>query len=117
MTSQQFVKILKGTTLKMLIMWDYPSDPSISLDTVDFYVEYYTSNIKQKVTLNKEDLVREEVQSEAGTVVNWYAYIQTDNLASGKLMMRLHASITDPDAPGEIKIEYTECTTNVELYG
>lgn len=113
----QNVKILKGTTLKMLIAWEYPSDPGITLDTVDFYVEYFT-NIKQKVTLTKEQLVREEVVPEEGEpYVTWYAYVQTDNLAVGTLLMRLHASIPDGDAPDGIKFEYTECTTNVQIYG
>ena len=117
MAITQQIKILKGTTLKMQIFWDYPSDPAISLDTVDFYVEYYT-NLKQKVTLRKSDLVREEVVPETGDpFVNWYAYVQTTDLPTGNLMMRLHASIPDGDAPDGIKVEYTECSTNVVLYG
>lgn len=117
MAIQQTVKILKGTTLKMQVFWEYPSDPGITLDTVDFYVEYFT-NIKQKVTLQKDDLVREEVTPEVGDpYVCWYAYVQTDTLSTGSLMMRLHASIPDGDAPDGIKVEYTECTTNVQIYG
>lgn len=117
MATIQTVKILKGSTPKMQVFWDYPSDPGITLDTVDFYVEYYT-NIKQKVTLQKEDLVREEVAPEEGApFVNWYAYVRTADLAPGTLMMRLHASIPDEDAPDGIKVEYTECSTNVQIYG
>lgn len=105
------VQVLKGTTIKMQILWDYPADPAVSLDSVDFYVEYFTSP-RHKITLQSSELVREEGESD----VRWYAYVQSSLLSAGRLMMRLHASIPDIDAPEGVKVEYTECTTNVVIY-
>lgn len=110
------VKILIPSTLKMMILWDYPSNPSITLDTIDFHVEYFTSK-DTKVVLQKSELLREEVTPESGSpYVNWYAYVVTSKLSSGELLMRLCAHIPDINAPGGIRIEYTECSTNVILY-
>lgn len=111
------IRLLRPSTAKMLIVWDYPSDPSITLDTVDFHVEYYTTNIRQKVTIKKEELIREEVTPEEGpSIVNWYAYVKTGLVSAGDLKIRLWAEIPDADAPDGVKVEYTECPTNVTTY-
>ena len=94
--------------LKMAINFSYPADSSITLDNIDFFVEFYTNSSK-KVKLQKEELVYEELDG----IVNCYALVDTNLTGSGRLKMRLMAYIPDTDSPDGIRPEYEEVETNV----
>ena len=105
-------KTLVGTELKMVVNFLYPSDSDITLDTIDFYVEFFCKP-RQRLVLQKEDLVREEEEIEGLTVVTWYAMVDTNIVGPGQLKMRLMAYIPDAAASEEIREEYAEIDTNV----
>lgn len=105
-------KTLVGTELKMVVNFRYPSDPTITLDTIDFYVEFFCKP-RQKLVLQKEDLIREEEEIDGLTVVTWYAMVDTNVVGPGQLNMRLMAYIPDDDASDGVREEYAEIDTNV----
>lgn len=103
---------IKDTLLKMSVEFRYPSDPSITLDDIDFYVEFFCSACRM-VTIKKEDLTREEDFVDDVPVVNWYAFVDTSKTGPGRLKMRMHAEIPDASAPDQVRVEYKEIDTNV----
>lgn len=105
-------KTLVGTELKMVVNFQYPSDSDTTLDTIDFYVEYFCKP-QQKLMLQKADLIREEEEIEGLTVVTWYAMVDTSVVGPGQLKMRLMAYIPDAAASDGIREEYAEIDTNV----
>lgn len=104
-------KTLTNTVLKMSIGFEYPTDVSVTLDTIDFFVEYFCNSSK-RVTLQKDELHREELNG----IVTFYAYVDTAITGKGNLKMRLCADIPDVDAPGGIRKEYVEVDTDVVIY-
>lgn len=103
-------KIIKGTVLKMLINFEYPSNPAVTLDAIDFRVEYFT-NPQRRVVLEKGDLFREEEEG----AVNYYAYVDTGVTGAGFLAMRFFGQIPDGHAPSGMRTEYVEYQTNVRI--
>lgn len=106
---------LVGNVLKVQLFWEYPSDPAVSLDTIDFSVEYYT-NPRSKVTVSKEGCDREEEVVDGRTVVNYYVYVDSNVTKAGDLMMRCMAYVPDLKAPNGIKPDYKEYDTLVTFY-
>lgn len=104
------IKVINGTTLKILLNWSYPASPSLTLDDVDFTVECRSKN---KVTFNKSDLYRES--SSQG--VNFYVYLDSSLVGNGNLWIRVRAEVPDSNAPQHRKIEISEADTNVIIYG
>ena len=102
------VKTLQGTVLKLALNFSFPASESVTLDTIDFYTEWYCDK-GRVLRLDKGALVR--VLEEDVPV--WYAFIDTGVVGKGYLRMRLHASIPDDDAPNGIRTEYAEIDTGI----
>jgi hypothetical protein len=99
-------KMLKGTVLKMAVNFSYPSDPSVTLENIEWYTEWYTTGRKVKIT--KEEHILED-----GV---YYAVVDTAKTGEGTLKMRLWAEIPDPDVEGGFRVEYGEYTTKETIY-
>ena len=105
-------KTLVGTKLKMVVNFCYPTDPAITLDTINFYVEFFCS-LNKKLVLQKDDLIRHEETVGEITTVTWYAMVDTTVVGSGRLKMRLMAYIPDDDSSEGVRKEYAEVETGV----
>lgn len=105
------VRPVKGDMLKLAIGFDYPSDKSITLDDIDFFVEYFCDATK-KVTLQKEDLYVDSTEIPS----QYYAYVDTNITGRGKLKMRMNAQLPDAGAPQGIRTEYVEVETDINIY-
>lgn len=104
-------KTLKGTVLKMAVDFTYSGDANLTLDDINFYTEWYTQS--RKATVTKEEHVREEDPLTGD--VTYYAYVDTSITGAGVLKGRLWADIPDLDAPGAVRPEYVEVTTNIVI--
>lgn len=102
------VRILKGTVVKMLLNWSYEGQ-SLTLDDVDFHVEYFT-NANARMRVGKQFLTKDDIDG------NWYLYVDTNAIGNGTLKVRVYASIPDADAPNGIRQDNVECTTNVTVF-
>lgn len=95
----QSIPIISGSTVKVQLFWAYPSNPAITLDSINNVSFYVYCNGSLKMTIAKSGLVREEVETATETIVNWYAYIDTTGMC-GNLLFRIKTEIPDADAPG-----------------
>lgn len=105
---------LRGTELAMKVDFSYPADSSITLDSIDWYTEWYagtTYNPRKALKLTKGQCHRHV----DGDGVIWMALVDTTTLVPGKLYMRLMAYIPDPDASEGVREEYAETVTEVTL--
>lgn len=100
-------KIVKGTVVKMAVLFDYPSDPRITLDTIeDWHTDWFCSGKHFKV---RKD---EHLQDENG---DWFALVNTGVTGDGILKMRLWANIPDKDSPTGYRPEGAEIETDVVI--
>lgn len=108
---------LRGTELAMQLSFSYPADPSITLDSIDWYTEWYcgTYNARKAVKLTKGQCHRHVSTVDNAEVVTWMALVDTTTLVPGKLFMRLMAYIPDDDASEGVREEYAEIATTVIL--
>lgn len=108
---------LRGTELAMLISFSYPADPTITLDSIDWYTEWYAGdyNPRKAVRLTKGQCHRHVETVEGVETVTWYALVDTSALIPGRLMMRLMAYIPDEDASEGVREEYAEIMTSETL--
>lgn len=98
----------------MAVNFTYPSDTTITLDDIDFYVEFYcTPNKVQKIP--KSALIREVTEADGVETIQYYALVNTSVIGVGIVKMRMWAWIPDIDAPNETRPEYAEITTNVVI--
>ena len=100
------IKIIRGNTIKVKIVWSYPSEPTLSLDDINFSVEFMAQG---RIRIKKESLSHDED--------DWYAYVDSSELGNGNVILRLRAEIPDTEAPEGIKIDISECDTNITIYG
>lgn len=109
--------ILPGTTLKILINLECKSDPTVTLDTIEWSTEWFTGiyNEKTALKIEKNACVRVEDTVDGVTTVKYFAYVDTADMKAGKVSMRFLAKITDPDATDGVRKEYSEVTTDVVL--
>ena len=108
----------KGSELKMLIGFEYIGE-NLTLDTIDFDVEYYCRGdefMSQKFIKRGAD--KGGLFTESGQGGNeWYAPVDTTQLGTGDLMMKLTAYI--PAQAGQIfgndnkRTEIAICQTDV----
>lgn len=96
---EKAIGYLLGDVVKVAIEWNWDSDPAVTLDTIDFHVEYYCNDFK-KVVLQKNDLIRKEETVDGNTVVSWFFYADTLLTGPGPLRVKVYARIPDADAPG-----------------
>lgn len=108
---------LKGTELEMLITFSYPADPSVTLDTIDWYTEWYcgTYNKKKAVKIEKGECHRHVSVVDDEEVVTWSAFVDTALLTPGILSMRLMAYIPNEEASGGVREEYAEIMTSERI--
>lgn len=108
---------LRGTELAMQVIFSYPADPAITLDSIDWYTEWYCGdyNPKKALRLTKGQCHRHVQTDEGVETVIWMALVDTTGFYPGKLCMRLMAYIPDPDASEGVREEYAETTTEVTL--
>lgn len=100
------MKQLKGTVLKMAINFSYPADETVTLDTINWYTEWYTSGRKVRIT-------KAQCLYEDGV---YYAIVDTAQTGAGTLKMRLWAEIPDADLELGYRAEYGEYTTKEIIY-
>lgn len=100
----------RGSIEKMLLNFEYPTDESVTLDSIDFEVTFYTNKFS-KVKIKKENCLREEIDGE----VNYYAYLFTERLNEGLVKARLTAFVPDADSPEGIRAMMREGATNIIL--
>lgn len=111
-------KLLRGTELKMLINFSYPADNEVTLDTIDWYTEWYVGTYSNKtaVRLEKKDCKRVEEEADGSTTVAYYAYVDTTSMRAGAVIMRFMAYIPNGDASESKREEYIQYATDVILY-
>lgn len=109
-----------GTELKMLIGFRYPSNLNLTLDDIDFDVEFYCqegmSHKFSKEGSNIGKLIK-ELNTSTGHY-DWYAPVETTKTGAGQLMMKLTAYLPtgDPNAiygDDTKRTEVAVCATNV----
>ena len=100
----------RGGVEKMLLNFEYPTDESVTLDSIDFEVIFYTNKFS-KVKIKKEKCLREERNG----AVNYYAWLFTGELNEGLVKTRLTAFVPDADFPEGIRAMMREGATNLIL--
>lgn len=108
---------LRGTELAMQVSFSYPADPTVTLDSIDWYTEWFCGDYSPKrlVKLTKEQCHRHVETAEGVETVVWMAYVDTTTLNPGRLIMRLMAYIPNEDASEGVREEYAEVATTVTL--
>lgn len=96
-------KLLRGTELKMPINFRYNADPSITLDIIDWYSEWYTTG--KKIKIPKADHIYQD-----GV---YLAVVDTAKIPAGVLKMRLWLEIPDPALDDGYRSEYYEYKTGI----
>lgn len=84
-----------GSTLKILVDWSYPADPTKTMDNVDFVCKFQG---QKSVTFTKSDMYRDDDG-------NWFAYLRTEDLGIGCFYLEVTATIPDANAPDGVKID------------
>lgn len=107
---------VKGSVAKMAVNFRYPDDASLTLDDIDFYVEYYFIP-SSRLHFPKEAVYREETTVEETTTVEWFAYVDTGAIkGSGDLIMELTAFIPDSNLPSHTRKETARYNTSEKFY-
>lgn len=84
-----------GSTLRILVDWSYPADPTKTMDNVDFVCKFQGRNV---VIIPKSEMYRDDEG-------NWFAYVQTEDLGVGCFYLEVTATIPDANAPDGVKID------------
>ena len=84
-----------GSTLRVLVDWSYPADPTKTMDNVDFVCKFQG---RKSVTIPKSEMYRDSDG-------NWYAYVQTQDLGVGCFFLEVTAYIPDANAPDGVKVD------------
>lgn len=84
-----------GSTLRVLVDWSYPADPTKTMDNVDFVCKFQGRN---SVTIPKSEMHRDDEG-------NWFAYVKTQDLGVGCFYLEVTATIPDANAPQGVKID------------
>lgn len=103
------IRRLLGDTIKFKIDWEYPSDQTVTLDGIDFWVGFKAS---KSVTFAKEDLYYDEVGEDPG----WYCYLDTNLVGTGSLSVRIRAHVPDIRCEQGYKVDQAEADTLVYIY-
>lgn len=98
-------KILKGTVLKMAITFSYHGDKDLSLEDINFFTEWYCSSKKMKI--EKADHIFEDGAC--------FAFVDTAQIGTGQLKMRLWADVPDYDTESGVRAEYAEYATDIVI--
>jgi len=108
-------KIYGGSTLKMAINFSYPADPSVSLTSISWQTEWYTSEGLTTLVIPNNGHRAESVTEQGVTRVQYYAYVPTENLGKGELYFRLKCQIPDAFLTDGYRTDISEGTTNVVI--
>ena len=109
-------KTYVGTELKMLLGFNYPANKDLTLDNIDFDVEFYCKEGK-----SQKFFKRDNKQDGYGGLQrdrdNWYAYVDTSITGPGVLKMKFTAYIPAGAMVGNnmTRTEVAVCDTNVMI--
>lgn len=84
-----------GSTLRVLVEWSYPADPTKTMDNVDFVCKFQG---KRSVSIPKSEMYRDDDG-------NWYAYVRTEDIGVGCFYLEVTATIPDANAPDGYKVD------------
>jgi hypothetical protein len=84
-----------GSTLRVLVEWSYPADPTKTMDNVDIVCKFQG---RKSVTIPKTEMYRDDDG-------NWYAYVRTEDLGVGCFYLEVTATIPDANAPDGVKVD------------
>lgn len=84
-----------GSTLRVLVEWSYPADPTKTMDNVDFVCKFQG---KRSVSIPKSEMYRDDDG-------NWYAYVRTEDIGVGCFYLEVTATIPDANAPDGVKVD------------
>lgn len=84
-----------GSTLRVLVEWSYPADPTKTMDNVDIVCKFQG---RKSVTIPKSEMYRDDEG-------NWYAYVRTGDLGVGCFYLEVTATIPDANAPDGVKVD------------
>ena len=112
-------KTYVGTELKMLLGFNYPSDKDLTLDNIDFDVEFYCKEGKSQKFTKRNGTNYNGMGGLYRDKDNWYAYVDTNITGPGVLKMKFTAYIPVYGATVGNDMTRTEvavCDTNVMIY-
>lgn len=112
MTLDNEIRPIVGDVMKLAIGFDFPSDESLTLEDIDFFVEFFCDSSRKKVTLQKDELYVDYEDAPP----TYYAYVDTAITGRGKLKMRMNAQLPDIGAPSGLRTEYVETNTDITIY-
>lgn len=107
------ITVIQGTVEKILISFSYPACPSLTLNDLDFSVDFTAFGSNRPLHFEKGDLIR-KLDPETGKI-DFYAPIDTSVLKFGEIMMQLTAFIPDSDFEEGVRPEIQRCSTNVVI--
>ena len=115
-------KTYVGTELKMLLGFNYPANKEVTLDLIDFDVEFYCKEGKSQKFVKRGERKSGEFTSGIGGLQrdtnDWYAYVDTNITGPGALKMKFTAYIPVYGATVGNDMTRTEvavCDTNVMI--
>lgn len=108
---QIFVKT--GTVEKIHISFSYPACPTLTLDDIDFFVEFSAIGSSETIRFGKGDLIR-KLDPTTGRF-DYYAAIDTAVLKYGEVRMKITALIPDDDFEEGVRPEVQGCSTNIVI--
>ena len=115
-------KTYVGTELKMLLGFNYPADKDLTLDNIDFDVEFYCKEGKSQKFVKREVRQGGNFSNGIGGLQrdrdNWYAYVDTNITGPGMLKMKLTAYIPvygQTVGNDMTRTEVAVCDTNVRI--
>lgn len=106
-----------GTELKMLLGFNYPADENLTLDNINFDVEFYCKEGKSQKFI-KRGTVYNGLGGLQRDRDNWYAYVDTNITGPGILKMKFTAYIPvygQTVGNDMTRTEVAVCDTNVRI--
>lgn len=100
----------------MVVNFNYPADPSVNLDDINWYTEWFCDNYRENKALRLEKGQHTREVDEQTGKTTWYALVDTNLTGRGKLLMRLWADIPDTTRPEGVRPEYAEIDTGQPIY-
>lgn len=105
-------RVIQGTVLKMHLSFSYPADPTLTLEDLDFSVDFYTRGGTPQ-HFEPDDLIR--VLNESTGLFDYYAPVDTAWLGCGTVFMKMTVDIPDGDFPDGKRREVGVIATSVAL--
>ena len=103
--------IMKGTILKVELHFSNPCYPQLTLDDIDYKVQFYCDR-KVPFEVSKQSVVVEKI----GEVKHWYAYVDTNITNVGKLSIKLIANLPDLQYVSGKRTEIIESLTDITIW-